>query len=205
MSNTYDSELMPRIMAGALMVLREACPLAHLVEKDFDGAAAQVGQDVIITRPTRVGTSDVVPSATPPEAVDTPINKSKITLDKWKRADPFSLTTRDSTLLLTRNVLPGQIKEQARALANQLSSDLLGLYKKVSGLVGTAGTNPFVSNVNAAADVRDQLNRQLCPDEGENRHLIIGYDEETAALKLDDFKKFMNVGDTLAFRQGQLR
>ena len=122
MPNTYDGELMPRIMAGALMVLREACPLAHLVEKDFDGAAAQVGQDVIITRPARVGTSDVVPAATPPAAVDTPVRKSKITLDKWKRADPFSLTTRDSTLLLTRNILPGQIKEQILCILGKIHS-----------------------------------------------------------------------------------
>jgi hypothetical protein len=205
MPNTYDVELMPRIMAGALMVLREACPLAQLVEKDFEGAAAQVGQDVIITRPTRVGTSDVTPAATPPAAVDTPLTKIKITLNKWKRADPFNLSARDATVLLTRNILPNQIKEQARALANQLSSDLLGLYKKVSGCIGTPGSNPFASSVNSAADVRDELNRQLCPDEGDNRHLIVGYDEETAALKLEDFKRMQYAGDTLAFRQGQLR
>jgi hypothetical protein len=205
MANTYDVELMPRIMAGALMVLREACPLATLVEKDFDGAAGQVGQDVIITRPTRVGTSDVTPAATPPAALDVPINKVKISLTKWKRADPFSLSARDATFLLTRNILPNQIKEQARALANQLSSDLLGLYQKVPTVSGTPGTNPFASSINTIADVRDQLNRQLCPDSGENRHLIVGYDEETAALKLEDFKRYYAAGDTLAFRQGQVK
>ena len=201
MANTFDSSLQPRILAGALEVLREEAALAAEVSKDFNGAAGMVGETVTINKPTAQSAGNLTPAATPPALTDNTYGVTSITIDKWKRSG-FHLTDREATQIITGNVVPNQIREAARALAYQLNSDLWATYKSSYGYAGTAGTDPFATNVNPVADARKALNYQRCPDG--NRVLLIGLNEEASALKLDDFKKMLNAGDANAFRRGDI-
>lgn len=201
MANTFDSSLQPRILAGALDVLREEAALAAEVSKDFNGAAASVGETVTINKPTAQTAGDVTPAATPPAFVDKTYDVTSITIDKWKRS-AFYLTDREAQQILAGNIVPNQVKEAARALAYQLNSDLWANYKQAYGYAGTAGTDPFATNTNPVVDARKVLNYQMCPDG--NRVLLIGLTEEASALKLDDFKKMFYAGDAKAFRNGDI-
>jgi hypothetical protein len=125
----------------------------------------------------------------------------QITIDQWQ-GSRFHVTEQEATYIRTQDFVPGQIGEAARALARKLNQDLFANYTGVYGYVGTAATNPFASTINTLADAKNELDFQLAPDG--NRKLLIGLEEEAAALKLVDFIRMLNAGDSKAFRQGDL-
>lgn len=201
MSNTFNSSLMPRILAGALDVLREECVLATKCMKDFRNAAAQLGDTVTVAVPTAQAVTDITPAAVPPSLADTTYGVKQVTINKWKKS-MFHMTTKEATEYQSQVIIPMQVQEAARALAYQLNSDILANYTSIYGYAGTAGTDPFASNVNPVVDVKRVLDFQKCPDG--NRMLVVGHAEETAALKLTDLRYFQYSGDKDAFRRGQV-
>ena len=201
MANTFNAELMPRILGMALDVLTEEFAMAQVVSKDFDGLGAKIGDTVTVSVPVAQAITDVTPAAIPPNPIDSVPTIKQVTINKWKKSG-FHMTEREVGQVLSSTFVPGQIAEGARALAKQLNSDLFANYVSFYGYAGTAGTNPFATTVNSAADTRDVLNRQLCPDG--NRWLIIGQEEETAALQSADLKAMLNAGDANAMRRGDI-
>jgi hypothetical protein len=192
---------MPRILGQALDVLTEEFWLASQTNKNFDGAAGQIGDNVVIAKPVANSTYSITPAATPPAFTDQTKDQVTLTIDTWK-GSRFHFTSREAGQYRLSDQVPNAIKEAARALAYQFNSDLWATYKGVYGYAGTAGTNPFATNVNPVADVRKVLNQQFCP-EGE-RKLVLDYAAETAALQTDDLKKMLNAGDANALRRGVL-
>jgi hypothetical protein len=185
-----------------LEVLREEVFLASKVNKDFNGAAGKLGQTVSIAVPYALSVGDVTPGPVPPTPGDIQIASKTVTIDKWKKAS-FHMTEQEATYYQTSDIVPNQVAEAARALARTVNQALFGLYPKVYGFAGTAGTNPFGGsdkNVNPVADVRQRLSEQLCPEN--NRILLVGFEEEAAALKTEDLKRMMNAGDSQALRKG---
>jgi hypothetical protein len=92
-------------------------------------------------------------------------------------------------------------------LAREVNQALFALYPRVYGFAGVAGTNPFAAPgqneeavVDPVADVRTVLSKQLCPEN--DRYLLIGFDEEAAALKTKDLKRMLNAGDSQSLRKG---
>ena len=83
-----------------------------------------------------------------------------IKLDRWMEA-PFYLTDKD-LMEANRGVIPMQASEAVKAIANDVNATLLGLGRKFYGMVGTPGTTPF-STVVDATNARKVLNRQLAP------------------------------------------
>lgn len=199
MANTFSTELMPRILAGALEVLREEMALASKVTKDFNGAAAQLGQTVSVMKPVAQSAASVTPAATPPSLSDSTPGVQQITIDQWK-ATRFHMSTKEATEIQAGVFVPNQIREAARALARNVNQYLFGKYKSFYGYAGTAGTNPFATNVNPAADVAEQLDYHLCPPE--DRLLFINLAAQTAARKLTDLRYALYAGDTEALRRG---
>lgn len=192
---------MPRILAGALDVLREEAVMAKMVKKDFAATAGKIGDVVTINKPTAQTTYAVTPGPTPPAVQDNSYDIVPVTVDTWK-ASKFHMTEREATQYLAGNIIPNQIKEAARAIAFDINADILSTYKAISAYAGTAGTNPFTTNVNPVVDLKEALDRQFTPDGA--RKLVIGYEEQTAALKLAEFKNNYQAGDSEAFRRGNL-
>jgi hypothetical protein len=201
MANTFSSELMPRILAGALKTFREETVLAQNVAKDFNGAAGALGQVVSVSVPAAASVDDVTPAATPPAIVNTTPGVVQITIDQWKQSR-FHLTEKEALEIVAGVQVPSQINESARILAYTLNAALMSTYKKIYGYAGTAGANPFTTNVTPVADVKQVLDYQMCP-EG-NRMLVVGLAEENKALSLTDTRYALYAGDQKAFRDGKL-
>lgn len=199
MANTFTTELMPRILAGALSVLREEMGLAAKVTKDFNGAAGQLGQTVSVMVPVAQSVASVTPAATPPALTDSTPGVKQITIDQWK-ATRFHLSTKDATEIQAGVFVPNQIREAARSIARNVNQYLFGKYAAFYGYAGTAATNPFASNVNPVADVAEQLDYHLCPQDG--RMLFINLAAQTAARKLTDLRYALYSGDSEALRRG---
>lgn len=181
MANSF-SVVMTSILAGALDTLREESPLLNMVPKDFEGAASKKGDTVSVSRPVAQTISSVTPAATMPALADiTPTNVT-LTLDQWK-ATRFHITDKQFHEMAAGNgVVPGQVAEAARAMANGVNAEVLGHYKEIFGYVGTAGTVPFQTTLDALVSGRQTLNTQLCPDGG--RVGLIDYSAEAYYLKL---------------------
>ncbi|MEN6534293.1 MAG: P22 phage major capsid protein family protein, partial [Bryobacteraceae bacterium] len=204
MSNTFATELMPRILAGALQVLREEMVIASKVTKDYNGAAAQLGQTVSIAVPQAMDSYSITPAATPPALVDAKFLAKTITIDTWK-GSRFHLTSADVLNYNAANSMfvPNQIAEAARRLARDVNQAIYAKYTKIYGYTGNALASLFASNINATAEVDYLLNFQLCPPSP--RIMAVTLLGRQAALQLDDVKKNPQLaGDTEAFRRASL-
>lgn len=204
MSNTFQAELMPRILAGALEVLREEMVLASKVTKDFNGAAGELGQTVSIAVPQAQDSYSITPAATPPALVDAKFLAKTITIDTWK-GSRFHLSSTDVLNYNAANsrFVANQVGESARRLARDVNQAIFAKYTKIYGWAGSAGAALFGSSINNLADVDYRLNYQLCPPE--NRIMVVSLADRQAALKLDDVKKNPQLaGDTEAYRRASL-
>lgn len=203
MSNTIPAgtlQLMPNILGAALEVLRQEAAMATVVNHNFDDAEGSVGQVVNIAKAAPLSATDVTPAAVPPNLTDITFGYTQITINKWKKAI-FYLNAQDATFFQTGVLIPLQVREAVRSLAYQLNADIFASANaNVYGFAGTAGTNPFNTNVNPAADVKKVLDDQLCPPG--NRYLVLGHQEVQKALQLQELKYMLNAGDNGALRRG---
>lgn len=87
-----------------------------------------------------------------------------------------------------RGVIPMQASEAVEAIANSVNATLLGLGCKLCGIVGTPGTTPFSTVVDATND------RRTVPDP----------DAEAAALGLSGFADVSKSGDTRPIIDGTI-
>jgi len=208
MANVFTN-IMPKIIARGLMVLREVAIMPRLVNSDFSADAKRKGQTVDVPVPSAVGTQAVSPGKDPVTPVDTTVPIVQIPLDQWRKNDPIYLTDKEMLEIDSKEFfLPTQMEEAVRALANEVNVYLFGLYKNTTqgiyGAVGTAGTTPFGSGVltKSATDARKLLNKQLCPKA--NRSGVLDYDAEAAALELSAFQDADKVGSSEVKIEGEV-
>ena len=88
-----------------------------------------------------------------------------------------------------------------KAIANDVNATLLGLGRKFYGIVGTPGTTPF-STVVDATNARKVLNRQLAPVN--DRRIVLDPDAEAAALGLSGFADVSKSGDARPIIDGTI-
>jgi hypothetical protein len=188
MANSLTN-ILPKILARAVMVLRESCIMPRLVNSDYSTLAAKKGATIDVPIPTAVGTRDVTPSNTPPSPTDTTPGTVPITLDQWKQNDPIYLTDKDLVEIdKDRHFLPMQLEEAIRGLSGDVNEHILGKYKGalrgIYGFVGTAGTTPFGTGVlsQSATHARRELNKQLC--HRANRRGVLDHDADAQALEI---------------------
>lgn len=193
MANTLE-EIMPKIIARGLMVLRERAIMPRIVNGDYSQDAAAKGDTINVPIPSVVGIIEVSPSVTDVQGSDTVIDKVPIPLDHWFQNDPLYLTDKDMHEI-NRNdhFLPMQVDEAIRSLANKVNlsihSNYRGATRGIFGVVGTEGTTPFAggggAGVTSATQSRKLLNVQLAPKS--NRRGVLDFDAEAQALELDSF------------------
>jgi hypothetical protein len=201
MANTL-SAIMPKLLARGLMVLREQCIMPRLVNGDYSTEAREKGDTIDIPLPTAVAVSNVTPSSTPATYDDTVPEKIQVTLDNWKKAG-FHLSDKDMVEVdMNAHFIPMQMSEAVRALANTINDDIFAEYLGVYGYVGTAGTTPFATTVNAATDARKVLNQQLCPRD--SRRAVLDYEGEANMLALGQFSDFDKVGTDQIKLEGEI-
>ena len=178
------TQVIPQLLAQGLLALRENCVMPRLVNSDYDTMAAEKGASITVPIPSAIAAKDVVPANVPPVTDDIHPTSAVIPLDQWKEA-PFYLSDKD-IMECMRGTIPMQASEAIKALANVVDSYLIGLYKGIWGVAGTAGTTPFASNTKDATDVRKVLNKQLAPLP--DRRMVLDPDAEANALNLRAFQ-----------------
>lgn len=193
MANTLDN-IMPKILANGLAVLREQVIMPQIVNGDYSAEAARKGTTIDVPIPAAKTASDVTPAPTYSSASNTTPGIVQISLNNWKHAD-FFLTDKDQAEI-ERNAhfMPMEAGEAIRALANAVNQDLHQEYAGVYGYVGTADTTPFASTVTAATDARKVLNQQLAPRD--MRRAVVNYDAEANILALSQFSDFDKINES---------
>lgn len=173
--------------------------MPRLVNSDYSNLAAQQGASIDVPIPSAIKAQAVTPGATSQDTGDISPVSATIKLDRWMEA-PFYLTDKD-LMEANRGVIPMQASEAVKAIANDVNATLLGLGRKFYGMVGTPGTTPF-STVVDATNARKVLNRQLAPVN--DRRIVLDPDAEAAALGLSGFADVSKSGDARPIIDGTI-
>lgn len=174
MANTI---ITPEIIAKeALMQLENNCVMGKLVHREYKKEFVKVGATVDVRKPVKFSVTDgATRSNQDVQEASTPF-----TIDKRKHVS-WKFNTQDLTLSV-EEYSERYIKPAMIALANQVDSDLLGLYKNVPQYVGTAGTTPSTFAQLGAPAVR--LDKAAVPSE--ERRMVLNPD---AAFNVADMLK----------------
>ena len=199
MPNTWIA-VVPKLLAQALMTLREQIVMPRLVNRAYEVLAAQLGSTMDVPIPSAITATAVSPSNTPPSNVDSAPSSVAISLNQWYEA-AFHLTDREEREVM-QGVIPMQASEAVKALVNKVETHLFGFYKAVYGFAGTPGTTPFASDLAAFTAARKTLHEQLAPFDP--RYSVIGPDAEANALQLRAFQDASYRGDTDGIVAGQI-
>jgi hypothetical protein len=204
MANTLTN-IMPKILARGLQVLREQCIMPGLVNTDYSTEAAMKGDTIDIPIPSAVAAVNVAPATVPISVDSSTPGKVQITLDNWKQNTPVHLTDKQMVEIdKSEHFLPGQLEEAVKGLANAVNQSIWTEYYNVYGAVGTAGTTPFdaTGKLTAAVNARKLLHSQLCPRD--NRRAVLDYDAEAALLKLAEISDTEKTGEKSVKREGEI-
>lgn len=201
MANTLTN-ILPKMLASGLLVLRQKSIMPALVNASYSDEAAQKGATIDIPLPPSYTVSDVSPSNTPPAPANTSNDLVQLTLSNWKYVD-FHLTDKECMEIdRNRHFIPLAAQAAVEALARDINTKIHGGYKQVYGYVGTAGSTPFQSTVNAITDARKVLNTQLAPTNP--RRVVLDHTAEANALALAQFSDFERTGDPAVKREGEM-
>ncbi len=203
------NDLAADIYKAADIVGRELVGFIPSVTINANGSErAAVGQKVRshFTRAATVGT--LSPSMTIPEGTDQTVDTKYLELTK-QRGVPIPWTGEDIRFVNGgagyETIYGDQIAQAMRALVNEIEADLATeAYQNASRAAGTAGTTPFASNLDEAADVRQILADNGMPMNDGRLSLIINTIAGTKMRKLTSLQKVSEAGDSRLLRQGTL-
>ena len=203
MANTLTA-ILTQILAKGMMGLREQVLMTRLVNTDYSLEAKKKGQTIDIPLSSAQTAADVTPAATPSAPTDLTPTTAQISLDNWKHAD-FALDDREvGRIQADKDFVPLQMGEAFKAIANAINDTVFATYTGIYGYVGTAGTTPFGSGVEAlsATNLRKTLREQLCPRD--DRRSVLDFAAEAAALNLAQFSDAEKRGSAETKTSGEL-
>lgn len=199
MANSLDNAI-PKILAMGMMALRENTVMPRLVNTDYQGQAAQKGSTIDVVIPSAVPASPVIPGLTTPAGTAVEPTKVPIPLTNWYEAG-FEMTDKDLAEV-EAGILPMQISEAVKSLANEVDRSILALYKKVYGVAGVPGTTPFQDTTFEATEARKVLNRQLAPPQ--DRRIVLDVEADANATGLPTFQNVNQAGSDSVMREGMI-
>jgi len=199
------TNILPKLLARGLIVLRKRCIMPRLVNSDYSLEAARKGSTIDVPIPVVVATQNVAPGVTGIAVGDTTPGIVQVPLNNWKQNTPIHLTDKDMAEIdANEHFLPMQMEEAIKALASDVNQDILAEYLGVYGYVGTGGTTPFGAQVgvSSATGCRKILNKQLCPPN--DRRGVLDFDAEAAALDLSAFSDAEKVMSDVVKMEGEI-
>lgn len=176
MSNTLTG-LIPTIYTALDTVSREQVGFIPAVSRNTKSDAAALGQTVSAPVAPLAKTVDIKPGPSAPDdgdqdigSVEVKITKSKMAPVKWNGEEQLALGPAGTY----NTILADQFTQAFRALANEVDSDLGGLYFGTSRAIGKAGTTPFgiKEDLSDFADARRVLEDNGAPTS--NLQLVAG-------------------------------
>lgn len=197
LANDYTN-LVPKLLASMLPQLQANAIMPRLVNRDYDGLAAQLGSVISVPLPPTIAVVDVTPANTPPSTTDITPGVANVTLDKWKEA-PFHVSDKEMREIQAGSV-PSCASSAMRALIDSIDQSILtAMSIGASGVLGTAGTNPFAT-IALAIEPITRLNDNLLPQEG--RHVVFNASAQANLLALQQFTDMQYTGDVGAMTNG---
>lgn len=200
MANTLTA-VATKIFAQGLLALRANSVMPRLVFTDYAEEEAQQGDILTIQLSSTQTVSSVSPGPTPITPGDAVPTSITLELDQWKHTS-MHLTDKEMRAINTGEFKRLQVAESMKALGDNVSDYIYGLYKGIFGYAGVAGTTPFSSNTSEATTTRKVLNNQLAPLEP--RFMVIDPDAEAKALDLRAFQDASFSGSIDAIVNGQI-
>lgn len=189
-----------KLLAGAIVTLRQTAVTSRLVNRSYDVEAAKIGSTINIPIASAIAARDVAPGVTPPATTDSAPTEAVITFDFWKEG-VFHLTDRERMQVEERGFIPMQAAEAMKSVVNALDAYVLSKMRLASfNVSGVAGTTPFATNTAAYQDARRLLNTELAPM-GDRRVLLDPY-AEANALGLTLFHQADQRGDQSGIIEG---
>ena len=197
------TNVMPKILARALLSLRQRVIMPRIVNNDYALEARQKGDVINIPIPAALVASDVTPAPTPPTPASSAPGNVQITLANWKFAN-FNLTDKELVQVDANDVyIPMQMGEAIKALANAVNVSVMAEYKGIYGYAGVPGTTPFVAGTLAEiATVRRVLNQQLCPKQ--DRRVVLDHISEANAIQAAPFRDASQSNDARVIMEGEI-
>ena len=214
MSANSLSNIMPKILARALLTLRTRCVMPRLVNSDYGADAAQKGSTIDIPVPVAVSTTNVSVSNTPTDKTGLTPGVVQISLDQWKQNVPIGLTDKDLLEIeASETFLPMQLTEAVKALASDVNQQIIGNYKNLNrGVYNIAGTlsdgfgqTPFdgtYQGVSGATLARKILNEGLCPKT--DRRGVVDFTCEANMLDLAQFSDAEKIMSAVVRMEGEI-
>lgn len=194
MATLVTTDVMSTIAAMGLATLREKIELVKRCNREYESEinSATPGSTVNVVVPARITTVAVTPSHVPPGAAAATPTKVPITLDKWYRA-PFAMDDKQMRQV-NRGLIPMQVQEAIRSLANYIDVDVWLNYKKFYGYVGTAGTTPFGTDIAEFLDAEKIANDQLMPSDRRALLLNTAANANWKGLRRNYDRNFADIG-----------
>ncbi len=199
MANTLTT-VIPKLLAGGLLALRERAVMPRRVNRDFESLAAEKGSVVNIPISAAISTRNVTPAVTQAANQDTTPTSVAVTLDQWKEAT-FQLSDKDF-LEAQGGFMPRQSLEAIKSLANTIDSFILGKYTGIYAAGGTAGTTPLGTDLLQVASCRALLNTGLA--EADDRSVIMDVNAEANAIALGNFVQAEQAGTDETIQRGEI-
>lgn len=198
-SNSLAS-IIPVIFAQGLSALRNKCVMPSLCNVSYAPLAAEKGQIITIPIPSAITTADVAPAAYAPDSGNLAPTVAQITLNNWREA-AFTLT--ENEISQAANGYPAkQATAAISALSDYVNGTIFAKYTKFYSSVGSAGTSPFATTVNAAVDAKELLTTQKAP--GNDRRMVLDTTAMGNALKLGAFSYMLNSNDPGVMKEGEI-
>ena len=222
-------EVTPKLLAQGLMALRYNAIMPQLVNRDYQGMAAQKGATIVIPLPPFIPIQDVEPSANNPSTGSVQPTSVQVPLDQWKEV-PFFLTDRD-LLSVQDGTIPMLASEAISSLADEIDQYIFrqmragfgntsrsafataqadGDIRGLSQIIGTAGQALF-SDDHATPDLRGTksaiaLNRALSEQKAPkmDRCAVVSPEVEAAALGLRAFQDISWMGSGVGILEGNV-
>lgn len=196
-TQTVVAPFIPQIWANtALEILRNKVVLAKLVTRDSDIAAFQVGDTLNIPYPGTFVANDK--AANTPVTLQVPTaTTTSVVLNKHKEA---SFLVEDAARALSnQDIMARYMTAAVIPIAEQIETDLLGLYSGFTFTTGTSGTDLSAATIRST---RKLMNDNKAPQD--NRAMIVSDKDEIALLGDSALQTYFAYSQTQGVKEGSI-
>lgn len=208
MTNTLTG-LIPDLQKAAQIVGRERIGLLGSVQLNTGSEAVGLGDTITSFNAPAPDEETITPSMSIPEGTDQTISPDSFIVNNstsvkipWRGEEVKSL---NNTAYGFSSVYGNQILQAIRKISNTIEAYSCGIaYKGAGAAYGTPGTNPFASDFNAVAEVRQRLADRGCPVDDSMISLIVSGLAGTKLRNQAQLQKANEAGGDDMLRRGTL-